>query len=147
VAAAEHVHEVSVIPYQIADKTPGFLDHRRNQLRAKQWERSLLTRRRQRPVEAEPLRGELIERCPGARVRQHSPRRALHAGAAIELSASGAAQKLVVRRGVPQRIGEATGGRIGLPIYARRPFHPEQEARRLQHAFDYRLSALQEIAL
>ena len=44
IAGAEHVHEVSVIPNQVPDKTSGFLDHRRNQFGAEQWERSLLPR-------------------------------------------------------------------------------------------------------
>ncbi len=71
----------------------------------------------------------------------------LHAGGGIELTAGGRAQELVVRCCVPERIGEAAGGHIRLPFGARRTLHPEQEARRLQHAFDHGLSAFQEIAL
>src|SRR4051794_20380228 len=62
VAGTENVHEVSVVPYEVPDKTPGFLNHGFDELRVEERKRTLLARRRLRPVEAEPLRGKLIER-------------------------------------------------------------------------------------
>src|SRR5262249_4220144 len=116
VARAEGVHEVSIAPYQISDKTPGFLEHGLYQLRVEERERTLLARRGLRAVKAEPLGGKLIERGPGTRIGEHAAGNTLHVAAVAEVAVGGDAQQLFVRHGVPQRIGKPTGRRVGLPL-------------------------------
>src|SRR5262249_45981625 len=103
VARAEGVHEVSVAPHQISDKTPCFLEHGFDQLRVEERERTLLAGRGLRAVKAEPLGGKLIERGPGTRIGEHAAGNTLHVASAAEVAVGGGAQQLFVRHGVPQR--------------------------------------------
>src|SRR2546426_11849659 len=71
IVAGEGLHEVAAIPYQIAEEDLRFLGHGDGGLAAELRIGPAVARGRENPIEAEPLRDELVERLMRARVIAH----------------------------------------------------------------------------
>ena len=71
VVGGERIHEVAVVPHQVADEKLGFLRHRHGGFTVELRISPAVARGRQHAVKTQPLRNKLIQRLVRPRVVQH----------------------------------------------------------------------------
>ena len=104
VVGRQRFHEIAIVPHEVPQKHPRLLHHHRRELRRKRRIPSVVFRRGQHAIEAQPLAEELIGRLPRARVLQHRARHALETFGRPKLAFRGRVKKRAIGHRVPQEV-------------------------------------------
>ncbi len=100
-SAVNSVHEVAIVPDQVADKGARFFGHRDGGLAREQRELAAVFAGGQQAIEAQPLADEFVEGFVGARLIEHAPRGLFDALRRGEIAARRRREQLRIGHGVP----------------------------------------------
>ncbi|MBM3794929.1 MAG: hypothetical protein FJW31_12870 [Acidobacteria bacterium] len=116
IACREKVHEVAVVPYKVAHEEPGFFGHRHGGFARELRILAPVFAGCENAIEAQPLAYELTQRFASAGVIEQPSRGFVEAGECIQIATRGCGEQVPIGHAVPQSVGEARGGGIGLPL-------------------------------
>ena len=141
----ERLHEIAVIPYEVAQEHLRFLDHHRCQFRREGRIAAPIFGSAEDAVESQPLAEKLVGGLPSTNVLQHRPGDAFDTFGRAQLALCRRVHQRAIRHRVPEQIRKPVGNGVIAQRTAVRA-HMKEELRRLQHGLDDHTRTFKELS-